>query len=38
VANSLLPAHQPVAAVYRQKQDSDGFLYVLYSGENTFGK
>lgn len=38
VGNSLLPAHQVISTVYQQKQDLDGFLYVLYSGENSFGQ
>lgn len=37
VNNSLLPAHQTVAMVYQQKKDPDGFLYIVYSGENSFG-
>lgn len=37
VNNSLLPAHQSIASVYQHKQDQDGFLYVLYAGENSFG-
>ena len=36
--NDILP---PTAAlmstVYEEHKDQDGFLYVLYSGENTFG-
>lgn len=36
--NDILP---PTAAllstVYEEHKDEDGFLYVLYSGENTFG-
>lgn len=26
-----------MSAVYEEKKDDDGFLYVTYSGENTFG-
>ena len=37
VNNALLPANQPLSTVYQQRKDPDGFLYVLYSGENTFG-
>lgn len=36
--NDILP---PTAAlmstIYEEHKDEDGFLYVLYSGENTFG-
>lgn len=26
-----------MSAIYDDKKDEDGFLYVTYSGENTFG-
>lgn len=26
-----------MSAIYDEKKDEDGFLYVTYSGENTFG-
>jgi hypothetical protein len=26
-----------MASIYEQRRDADGFLYVLYSGENSFG-
>ena len=26
-----------MSAIYEEKKDEDGFLYVTYSGENTFG-
>ena len=36
--NSVLP---PTAAlmssIYEEQKDEDGFLYITYSGENTFG-
>lgn len=37
VGNSLLPSHHPISTVYQDKKEQDGFLYVTYSGENTFG-
>lgn len=27
-----------MSTIYDQKKDEDGFLYVTYSGENTFGQ
>lgn len=27
-----------MSAIYDEKKDQDGFLYVTYSGENTFGE
>jgi len=38
VANSLPPAAALMAQVYAEHADSDGFLYVTYSGESTFGE
>ena len=26
-----------MSAVYDEHKDEDGFLYIVYSGENTFG-
>lgn len=37
VNNVLPPSHAMMASVYDQYKDSDGFLYIVYSGENTFG-
>lgn len=37
VKNALLPVHQSLDVIYEQHRDPDGFLYILYSGENTFG-
>ncbi|GMG26706.1 unnamed protein product [Ambrosiozyma monospora] len=31
------PTAALMSSVYEQYKDEDGFLYVLYSGENTFG-
>ncbi|WPK23846.1 hypothetical protein PUMCH_001096 [Australozyma saopauloensis] len=27
-----------MSTIYEEHKDEDGFLYVLYSGENTFGQ
>ena len=38
VNNSLPPTAALLSAVYEQHRDEDGFLYMMYSGENTFGE
>ena len=36
--NNVLPTTSNlISDVYHHKQNEDGFLYVVYSGENTFG-
>ena len=37
VRNVLPPTAALMASVYDDHKDEDGFLYVAYSGENTFG-
>ncbi|XP_040991434.1 autophagy-related protein 8f-like isoform X1 [Juglans microcarpa x Juglans regia] len=37
VDNVLPPTGTIMSTIYDQKKDEDGFLYVTYSGENTFG-
>ncbi|XP_031098112.1 autophagy-related protein 8f [Ipomoea triloba] len=37
VDNVLPPTGAIMSAIYDEKKDEDGFLYVTYSGENTFG-
>jgi len=37
VNNTLPPASALMSDIYKQHKDEDGFLYVTYSGENTFG-
>lgn len=38
VNNSILPTTSAlVSTVYDEFKDDDGFLYLVYSGENTFG-
>ena len=35
--NTLVVANQRIADMYAKHADEDGFLYVCYSLENTFG-
>ena len=36
--NNLIPTNSDsIVSVYEKYKDEDGFLYVTYSGENTFG-
>eukprot|EP01134_Creolimax_fragrantissima_P000715 CFRG0715T1 len=37
VNNVLPPTSSALATIYEEHKDEDGFLYVTYSGENTFG-
>ena len=37
VNNVLPPTAALMSSIYDQHKDEDGFLYVTYSGENTFG-
>nr|GMD82521.1 autophagy-related protein 8F [Ipomoea batatas] len=37
VDNVLPPTGAIMSAIYDEKKDEDGFLYVTYGGENTFG-
>ncbi|KAI5071276.1 hypothetical protein GOP47_0013527 [Adiantum capillus-veneris] len=37
VNNVLPPTAAIMSAIYDEHKDEDGFLYVTYSGENTFG-
>jgi len=37
VNNTLPPASALMSDIYKAHKDEDGFLYVTYSGENTFG-
>ncbi|KAG5622906.1 hypothetical protein H5410_008124 [Solanum commersonii] len=37
VKNTLPPTASLMSAIYEENRDEDGFLYMTYSGENTFG-
>ncbi|MED6144635.1 Autophagy- protein 8A [Stylosanthes scabra] len=37
VNNTLPPTASLMSAIYEENKDQDGFLYMTYSGENTFG-
>ncbi|CAF2141439.1 unnamed protein product [Brassica napus] len=37
VKNTLPPTAALMSAIYEEHKDEDGFLYMTYSGENTFG-
>ncbi|KAM6602039.1 hypothetical protein CsatA_021648 [Cannabis sativa] len=37
VKNTLPPTASLMSALYEDHKDEDGFLYMTYSGENTFG-
>lgn len=37
VGNHLPPTASPMSSIYDSHKASDGFLYITYSGENTFG-
>ncbi|CAN6457544.1 unnamed protein product [Victoria cruziana] len=37
VKNVLPPTGSLMSTIYEEHKDEDGFLYMTYSGENTFG-
>jgi GABA(A) receptor-associated protein len=37
INNILPPTSELIGKIYNENKDNDGFLYVEYSGENTFG-
>ncbi|KAG4929213.1 hypothetical protein JHK85_046718 [Glycine max] len=37
IYNTLPPTAALMSSIYEENKDDDGFLYMTYSGENTFG-
>ena len=37
VDNRMCPSNAPLSDIYENYKDEDGFLYIVYSAENTFG-
>ena len=37
INNHLVPSAKSVGVIYEDDKDDDGFLYMVYSAENTFG-
>ena len=37
INNKLPPTSSSLSGIYDENKNEDGFLYILYSGENTFG-
>ena len=37
INNTLPGSYQTISEIYDSNKDDDGFLYILYTGENTFG-
>lgn len=37
VNNNVVPNSKPIKQVYHDDKEKDNFLYIKYSGENTFG-
>lgn len=37
VNNQLVPGNMPLSKIYSENKDEDGFLYMIYTSENTFG-
>ena len=37
INNTICPSNTPIGVVYNDNKDKDGFLYIKYTSENTFG-
>ena len=37
VGSNICPSNTPLCNIYEEHKDEDGFLYILYTSENTFG-
>jgi GABA(A) receptor-associated protein len=37
INNKLVSSNKTISELYNDEKDDDGFLYIVYTGENTFG-
>jgi GABA(A) receptor-associated protein len=37
INNTVCPSNTPIGVIYEENKDDDGFLYIKYTSENTFG-
>ena len=37
VNDTICPSNTPISVIYDDHKDNDGFLYITYTSENTFG-
>ena len=37
INNKLSPSNKKIIDIYEEEKNEDGFLYIIYSSENTFG-
>ena len=37
INNGLIPGNRSLSEIYNEYKDEDGFLYIVYTNENTFG-
>ena len=37
VGNNVCPSNVHLSSIYEEYKDEDGFLYIIYTSENTFG-
>lgn len=37
INNKLVSSGKTISEIYNDEKDEDGFLYIVYTGENTFG-
>ena len=37
INDTICPSNTPIGVVYNDHKDNDGFLYIKYTSENTFG-
>jgi GABA(A) receptor-associated protein len=37
INNTIPPSSRTISSIYDEYKDEDGFIYITYTGENTFG-